>query len=360
MDPRQHRDMPGATLVEPGTGWLQKKLAIRRFILRFALWIATGLWFLLAVVALLVHFDILPEPLKVVSGKELPAIAIVIGLIFILSEQVKEYKDEAHQFAKTLQNRVTLLDDDVKNLVTTLAPQLALMQCVERLQQALHKVRHDELLSINHLGLDMEAAWLHVQDKLLKDEGKARPIKVNYRLLMVTSDYAWLDAVSPDLRGKMKQLCDRSRDKLEEIKSHFASAASALDHVDIEIKTYASLPVLHGFYADRPTPVHYVAFCGWRGSEHSTYHWGEGHYYEIHGIPQADTSASDVLNLFDGYFEHLWSIGKLVYRNHADTSVPPHVAGAQIQAAATNPPASAPPIASGAEASSKSEADHRD
>jgi len=326
MDLQEDAGVQGADVAGPDQASFQNaKRAVGRWIKRFGFWVGATLWAVASVLSYLVHYHVLPEHWKVVPDQELPALAFVIGLMFILSEQVKEYKDRTNRSAEMLQKRVTLLDRDIRNLVTELTPQFALLQCFARLQQAFGTIPHGDLLSIRHLGLDMQTAWLHLHDKLFEVERKAQRMKIHYRLLMIAGDYAKLGNVSPELQDEMKQMCDRAKISLQNIKRYFEREGRALDHVDIEIRTYASLPVVHGIYANKPTPVHYVAFCGWRGSEHSYYHWGEGHYREVHGIPQADTSASDMLGLFDGYFEHLWSIGEPVYRSHADTSAPRHV-----------------------------------
>jgi hypothetical protein len=329
VDPQEDAGVQGADVAAPDHASFQDaKQAVGRWIKRFGFWAGTTLWAVASVLSFLVHYHVLPDHWKVVPDQELPALALVIGLMFILSEQVKEYKDKADKSAEMVQKRVTLLDRDIRNLLTELAPQFALLQCVARLQQAFHTIPHGDLLSIRHLGLDMQTAWLYVHDKLFEVERKTQRMKIHYRLLMIVGDYAKLGNVSPELQDEMKQMCEGSRASLQNIKNYFERGAQALNHVDIEIRTYASLPVVHGIHADKPTPVHYVALCGWRGSEHSYYHWGEGHYHEIHGLPQSDTSASDMLDLFDGYFEHLWSIGEIAYRNHPDTSAPPRVARA--------------------------------
>jgi hypothetical protein len=323
MYPRENGLITPRNIPEPEEPLLRRaKKAAVSGIRRFGFVVAIVLWFVVFGYIFLIHMHVLPESwqVEVVPAHELPALALVIALMFILSEELKEYKeeltefkDEAHTFAKSVDERIDVLNADVKNLVTILAPQLALLQCVERLQQALHKIPPSETLYIRHLGLDMETAWLHVRDKLLEEERKDWRIKIQYHLLMVTGDYSEV-SVSPDLRLEMEQMCHRAKVNLENIKTYLARVGKAFDHVDLEIRTYATLPVLHGLYANKPTPLRYISLCGWRSRhQRSEYHWGEGHYYEIHGTPRPGTSTRDMMDLYDGYFDHLWNMGKQVY-----------------------------------------------
>jgi hypothetical protein len=296
------------------SGFRAATRSIRRFLTRFGRWVGVAFLALASVMSYLVHFHIWPEKWRLVPEEQLPAFAFIVGLMFILSEQVNEYNDEIASIAKTLDARVTSLDQDISNLASQVTPQLTLHQCVERLQSILNSVPGGSLLTIHHIALDMQTAWLHMQDKIFDFQRTAQRNKIRYQLLIVSGDGAKPTNEPSQLQEEMTQMRERARSRLAVIKEYFDSAKGALNLVDVEIRAYTSLPVVHGIFADKPTPVHFVTFSGWRGSAHSNYHWGEGHYYEIKGSPEASTSMGDLVSLFDGYFENLWKTGKPVYQ----------------------------------------------
>jgi len=295
------------------SGFKAASRGIRRFIKRFGSWVGVTYLAVASLLSYLVHFHAWPEHWEIVPVHELPAFAFVVGLMFILSEQVKEYSDDIASIAHTLDERVTSLDQDISNLASQVSPQLKLHQCVEKLQSNLSITPHGSLVTIHHIALDMQTAWLHVREKVFDVERLSQHNNIKYQLLIVSGDAVKPINESSQLQTQLAQMSERAKYSLEVIKNYFDSESTATSLIDVEIRSYTSLPVVHGIFVDKPTTVHFVAFSGWRGAGHSNYHWGEGHYYEIKGSPETSTSMGDVVSLFDGYFDNLWNTGKQVY-----------------------------------------------
>jgi hypothetical protein len=307
--------------------------AIRRVIKKFGSWVGVTLLGVDLLLVFLVHFHMWPEQWKIIPDQELPPVAFIVGLMFILSEQVQEYSEESRVAAvrlegrvtsvvHALEERVTLLDQDISNLAVQFAPQLALNQCVEKLEENIKCLPRDSLITIHHIALDMQTAWLNIKDKIFEMERTTRRNKIKYQLLIVSGESAKLPNETPKLQAEMAEMSERAKKRLGLIKGYFDSESAAFSQVEVEIRTYTSLPFVHGISADKPEPVRYVAFSGWRGSQPSDYHWGENHYHEIKGVPDAKTSAGDVAGLFDGYFEHLWSVGSRMYHKGPGGVIP--------------------------------------
>lgn len=305
--------------------------SIRRFIKRFGSWVGISYLAVASLLSYLVHFHAWPERWEIVPVHELPAFAFVVGLMFILSEQVKEYSEEFYSMSGTLKQRVTALDEDVVNLAGQVTPQLKLHQCIEKLALNLTTVPRGSVLTIHHIALDMQTAWLHVREKIFDVERAAQRNQIRYQLLLVSGDAIKPANETPQLQNQLTQMRERARFSLEVIKEYFASGNSDSALIEVEIRTYTSLPVIHGLFADKPAPVHFVTFAGWRGAGHTNYHWGEGHYHEIKGSPETATAAGDIADLFDGHFAHLWENGKQAYKSPsaAANSRDPHLPAAQ-------------------------------
>jgi hypothetical protein len=168
----------------------------------------------------------------------------------------------------------------------------------------------------------MQSAWNDIREQILETVVAQRR-KVTYQLLISWGDPGRFPAESPNLQKDMEQMNNRAKGRVDTIKAYFDDARVARSLIDVEIRTYTSLPVVHGVYVNQPTPVHYVAFLGWRSPKSPTYDWGDRHYYEIKGSPHPSTSTGDVANLFDSHFEHLWTRGTQVYAKSAGTGIPP-------------------------------------
>lgn len=288
---------------------------LRHIISRFGTWAGLVYLAVASFIAFFVHFHIWPERWKLIPNEELPALAFVVGLLFVLSEQIKDYSSEHATVAERLEKSVDSLVQKVENLGSQLMPQLMLSECIQRLQDRLSTVPLRETVSIRHIALDMESAWLHVREKIFEPARKTRHNKINYRLLLLSGSINTPGNELPELQAEMKEMSERALLRLNKIQNYFAGAQSQFGQVSVEIRTYTSLPILHGISADKPIPVHYVAFCGWRGFVPSNYHWGEGHYYEIKERPDASTSMGDIVSMFDGCFQNLWNNGTKVYES---------------------------------------------
>jgi hypothetical protein len=171
-------------------------------------------------------------------------------------------------------------------------------------------VSPDDLIAIDHLGLDMHTAWQHIRETFLYS-GRMQK-KIRYRLLMLTGDVTEMGTSAAHAGKAMATMCGIARNSLENINEFLATEQAAIANISVEIKIYKEFPVVHGFRVNRPEPAHYVSFFRWSGAKFTEYNWGEGRYHRIKSA-SAQTSIRDIADIFDSYFEHLWNVSRPEY-----------------------------------------------
>jgi hypothetical protein len=75
--------------------WRDARKQLQKFVATAGLYLALGVWVVVGVISFLVHFHLIPENINVFPVEQMPALALVTGLFWILSEQAKDAEEEA-------------------------------------------------------------------------------------------------------------------------------------------------------------------------------------------------------------------------------------------------------------------------
>ncbi|MBM4055360.1 MAG: hypothetical protein FJ264_11985 [Planctomycetes bacterium] len=307
MSPRE------LTPQKPLSRFENAKRKIRNFVSTFGAYVAIAFWIVCAFVSFLDHF--------IPPVEQLPALVLVTALILILSEQNKEIKIELDEALLQVRREGRELQDQVGGLVANLDRPFYLLDCMTEYQRELSNVSSIQFVEIDHLGLDMQVAWEYIRGKILEPYGTNKKIK--YRLLMLTGEFTEMRNLAEGAVNEIQGMCSSAKISLDKIKTILTNMKTQLKGLEIEIKTYNELPFVHGFKANKPHVVYYVGFCRWGGLKYDDYQWGEGKYHKIKGVP-ADSSIADLSHIFEGYFNHLWTVGTTVYRLPQSQGVHPN------------------------------------
>lgn len=292
-------------------------VGIARAVLRRSLWLAYAVVLVGFVLYLGVHLHLWPESYHIFPQEQMPALGLVAALVFVLQERIAEWREDAHQQGGQVREALRRALDEVQSLKAYFGQQRTLEECVEIVQRELDAAQPPYVpVHVDHIGLDMTIAWNKFRETLLEKYGSHRPIV--YRLLMVTSDPAQFMSMTPKHERVLRPMCASARDTLEDIKQVLADAGGALGALDFEVRMYRELPVVHGFRVRLPRQLHFVCFFRWRGASYDEYFWGDGRYNMIgHAPPRS--SAEDLAQIFDSYFEHLWRTSERVHHSRPDT-----------------------------------------
>lgn len=197
---------------------------------------------------------------------------------------------------------------------------LDLKDCVQDLQKTANDLGDIEDLEIDWLGLDMVHAWKYIQDIILQNEKVKR---ARMRVLMI--DPHWTDQ-PPWTPQAVKGWRANAENSLAQIEYWYAEERADLTdggrEIDLFVKTYSRLPVVHGFYIKKPFKALYMSFCRWEGKGFSQYGWGHQRYRRVRGdlLPW---HARDLAEIFSGQFEHLWLYEKTTRIPSAKTAQAP-------------------------------------
>ena len=167
---------------------------------------------------------------------------------------------------------------------------------------ALRNIPAGESILIEHFGLDMTQAWTIFEPVLRTQLHFA---KVDYRLLMMSGELARMDIANDEV----KSWASAASWSLEKIKRDVVSMLEDPNQkcgdVKFEIRTYVSVPMVHGFRIMSPIKRCYIAICRWGGTDYRRYEWGEPQYHTIVGDPP-NAASQDLLRIYNGYFKHFW------------------------------------------------------
>lgn len=179
----------------------------------------------------------------------------------------------------------------------------SLADCQEDLKTELGKVEPRQKILLHHLGLDMDRAWLRIEEAL---EGLQVRRRLELCLLMITDRAELLGQHAPE---EVKKLCvnvPRSLEKIGESVERIGPQLAARGiELHLTVKLYREVPTIHGFSVEEPFRVRYFSFCRWQGREGKRFDWGGQRYRRIAGEP-SDPSVADLADMFDGAFAHLW------------------------------------------------------
>lgn len=179
----------------------------------------------------------------------------------------------------------------------------SLADCQENLKIELGKVQPGQKILLHHLGLDMDRAWLRIEEAL---EGLQVRRPLELQLLMITDRAELLGQHASE---EIKKLCRNVPGSLEKIGKSVERIGPQLEGRGIElrvtVKLYREVPTIHGFSVEEPFRTRYFSFCRWQGREGKSFDWGDRRYRIIAGEP-SDPSVADLADMFDGAFAHLW------------------------------------------------------
>jgi hypothetical protein len=229
--------------------------------------------------------------------------AIIIGIIigFLLSRNNREPASKGWLWNASRRARTTLIEHPSPHLYS-------LNQCVAEIATTVTKIPPNSTVFIDHLGLDLIHAWDHIERMLKSD---LYPRDIRYRLLLLSDK---LDAPTTE-NEEVRVWAKNAARSLEVIKRECPAIrdnfARRQKHLRIEARKYCEIPTIHGFRITEPEPIKrcYVAICRWGGMHYLRYEWGDLQYHRIIG-ESGDPVGRDLLRIFDGYFEHLWSTAR--------------------------------------------------
>ncbi len=236
------------------------------------------------------------------------------ALILLLSEQLRSTADR-------FEARISNSDNQLTNHITSVTTQMnnhsnaikglienttlrlySLNECVEHIAATLRSIAHDKPVVIEHLGLDLTIAWEQIE-RLLRSGLDLDNLE--YRTLILTDEATNIPGASEEVIKWSRSasyvidaiIRDVSRIKKDVIKDRTT--------FNFTLKKYAAVPVVHGFRIVSPVKECYMAICRWGSEYHNRYEWGYPQYHKIIG-DALDPVSRDMLNIFHGYFEHLW------------------------------------------------------
>ncbi|MEA3015904.1 MAG: hypothetical protein QOI38_626 [Sphingomonadales bacterium] len=274
--------------VNKGTGWHE----LPRLVSTYMMWIAVPL-VLVGIVAVELGFSSwLPN-----DG------ALHLGLLVTLLFAVFQVMWAQHAEVST---KLDGTRDELRALRSSVRDDTALMKmevAVLELETALSGVRPGEEIVIEHIGLDMTYAWHGVEGLIRRFRYSTR---LDYRVLVLSDRAADAAAYHPDIRKWMSdgrsqiEFISRKKAELE------ATVNEAGGKLNLDVRDYSDLPVVHGIRVRRPFDVAYVAIC--RYGETGDYDWAGNSYHRLRSAA-ATPAQADLISLFERSFEHYWELG---------------------------------------------------
>lgn len=192
----------------------------------------------------------------------------------------------------------------------------AMMDLAPRLEA----VKRDEKVRIDHLGLNMSAAWdrlCPVIEKLVM-RNKAR---VRFRLLILgeggSGGMGVVERAKPGLPAAVEGWLvsgDTRRLVIERalkgIQDEALLAGADAGSLEYEIRSYRDLPVVHGIRIWGKPDAAYVAFSRWDDErrEDDKFWWGGDQYHRI--LEPASPDQIDLRAIQEGYFRRWWKMNE--------------------------------------------------
>ena len=217
----------------------------------------------------------------------------------LLMEKTMGFASELGELRREIDNKLISLADDLSPKLTSLG------DCVAALKHEAEDIYPIENLKMDWLGLDMGHAWRYVVKSVLNNE---RIKKVSLRVLMISPEWPkgdpppWLPAEVQEWSSNSAKVLVRINAWLDDELPQIRAAGR---EIQIEIKLYDRLPVVHGFRITEPFRTSYISFCRWEGAKYRSYDWGETKYRKI-SSDLATPASKDLADVFIGQFEHLW------------------------------------------------------
>jgi hypothetical protein len=294
-----------ATMEQPSmTATMEQPSAFKKFKSSFNRWsvrIGATILIILVVVA---H-------LHIIGGIDF--IIPLSALIFLLSEQVNDLTEQSDSSVRKFEIRIGSIEREtrdqgyaIKALADILRPSLlGLTDCVLDLSDALKSIPSGVPVLIEHFALDMTAAWTYFFPLL---ESHPNLSNVEYRLLILTDDLSRLENADEEVKAWARNVPRSLRTIRADITAIFGKPRQQYRKIRFEVRKYASTPIVHGFRVVTPDLRCYIAICRWGGPDYNKYEWGEPKYQRLEGGSSSE-AVKDMLNIFDGYFNHHWVMG---------------------------------------------------
>jgi len=178
-----------------------------------------------------------------------------------------------------------------------------LEEAVRDMRSHLAKMKPDQKVAIDHLGLHLGMAW----DKLWPSlERFSATHPVEYRLLMLREDLDRAASLPADVTDWMA-IARRQKPKIERRLAKLRAASNG--RLKADLRFYCDLPVIHGFRVRQPINVAYVAISRWIAEDedqgkYDEFNWGGHEYHRV--IEPLVEVQGDLIAVFDGYFCHHW------------------------------------------------------
>jgi hypothetical protein len=276
-------------------------IATRIFITKWGTWVALLIFFG-SYIAL--QFKLIKDPDYIVGALALLVIG-VIGLLSTITEKIN-----------TVESCARKADNFIKNYT---ADFLILSQCYDDLKTRLHRVNSEEKLVIDHIGLGMTEAWDYFERSIHGES--LLPSNIEIRMLVLTEISKSIE--EQDAPHEVILWRKQGQYMLPTIKSRLENGEDnwkiKRKKVNLEIREYSDIPIIHGFCVREPFKLWYISFCRWK---EMTYDWGGDRYHKIDGNP-IDLSQRDLIEIFDGHFQHLWRVNKDSAYSYSTQNQPP-------------------------------------
>jgi hypothetical protein len=259
-------------------------------------WGVRIVWGVIVALFALVYFHIIPEFIH----KPSDYLMIVVTILLFLSEILNEWRRE--MFAR--QQKQTAMLESIQQGMRGDSQLLSLEESLDDLKERLKKVDPGQKVVIEHFGLDMTFAWEPV-DELIKELSNLTDLE--YRLLMLAAR----DVNDPsEFDDDIKRWLITGRTHSDKIRKELASLQSACQKLNrkfaFDMRTYATIPFVHGLRVTEPFHAAYIALCRWDHDNLSKFRWGRNEYHRVIDASLSGPQA-DLLDVFNGNFLHFWN-----------------------------------------------------
>jgi hypothetical protein len=176
-----------------------------------------------------------------------------------------------------------------------------LQACMEDLRARLQKVRPSHTVVIEHLGLDMTAAW----DQLKHVIASCPARDIECRVLIMTDNPHEL---GPDAPEEVRGWCGSVLGAIEKIRTETEGLGKELGaqgkNFKLTLRKYRGTPAIHGVKILQPFERGYVSFASWSLAEY--FEWGGEDYFTFSSGTVSDSDLR-LRELLGGAFERYWN-----------------------------------------------------
>lgn len=195
----------------------------------------------------------------------------------------------------------------------------SLQACMDDLHARLQKAKSSQKVVIDHLGLDMTAAW----DQLKGVIASCPAREIDCRILIMTDDPRELGLDAPE---DVKTWCGSVAGAINKIKTDADGLGQRLrpagKHFRLTLRQYTGTPTIHGVTILQPFERGYISFASWSLPEY--FEWGGEGYFTFSSGTVSDAD-SRLRELLTGAFERYWNYTSRPVFAH-DNQSPPNAA----------------------------------